>query len=53
MGKQTLPVPVVLGVVALVLVVVVAFFFVKSATAEPHTPRPDPRMFAPKGTAAP
>ena len=42
--KYSLPTPVFVG--AIVAVVVVAAFLVfKGATAEPHTPRPDPAMF--------
>jgi hypothetical protein len=46
--KQTLSMPVLIGVAAIV-VVVVAFFFLRTVTATPHTPRPNPAMFgAPK-----
>jgi hypothetical protein len=44
MAKQSLPMPVIIGVVA-VLLVALALFFMKGALAEPHTPRPDPKMF--------
>jgi zinc transporter ZupT len=48
--KQTLSVPVIIGVVAVVFAVV-AFFFIKSATTQQHTPRPDPAMFGVKRKA--
>ncbi len=48
--KQSLPMPAIIGVVAAVLAVG-AIFLVKIATAEPHTPRPDPAMFSGSGAA--
>jgi zinc transporter ZupT len=42
--KQALPLPAIIGVVV-VLVAIVGFFFMKTVTAEPNTPRPDPAMF--------
>jgi len=42
--KQSIPVPVVTGVVVAILVVIVGYFF-WSTNNPPRTPRPDPAMF--------
>lgn len=44
MSKLVVPIPVIIGVVV-VVVAVGGFFFMKGVSADPKTPRPDPKMF--------